>query len=114
MYIKAKSILLAFRSGASFVDHFCYLRFVFVMLTSLFIAVLKSPAGKVLTSWLSCMWCFIVCVFFFTFPCGVLGQVWYLIVLIPDIYLFLNFIYSSEKLLKLNVVLAAEAYENVW
>ena len=28
---------------------------------------------------------------FVTFPCGVLGQVWYLIVLIPDIYRPLSF-----------------------
>ena len=27
---------------------------------------------------------------FFTFPCGVLGQVWYLIVSIPDIFLLIN------------------------
>ena len=35
-----------------------------------------SPAGKVLTSWLS---------FVITFPCGILGQVWCLIVSIPDL-----------------------------
>ena len=34
--------------------------FVFVMLSSLFIAALWSPAGKGLSSWLSCMLCFIV------------------------------------------------------
>ena len=41
-------------------DHFCYLCFVFVMLSCLFIAALWSPAGKSLTSWLSCVLCFIV------------------------------------------------------
>ena len=48
----------------------------------LFIAALWSPAGKGLTSWLS----FVVlnCVFV-TFPCGILGRVWYLIVSIPDL-----------------------------
>ena len=44
----------------SFVDHFCYLCFLFVMLSCLFIAVLWSPGGKGLASWLSCMLCFIV------------------------------------------------------
>ena len=43
--------------------------------------VLWSLAGKELTSWLS----FVMfhCVFV-TFPFGILGQVWYLIVSIPD------------------------------
>ena len=37
-------------------DLFCYLCFVFVMLSCrLFIAVLWSPAGKEQTSWLSCV-----------------------------------------------------------
>ena len=44
--------------------------------------IIWSPAGKGLTSWLS----FVVlnCVVL-TFPFGILGQVWYLIVSIPDI-----------------------------
>ena len=48
----------------------------------LFICALWSPAGKGLTSWLS----FVVsnCEFV-AFPCGILGQVWYLIVSIPDL-----------------------------
>ena len=52
------------------------------MLSRLLIAALWSPAGKGLTSWLS----FVVlnCVTV-TFPFGILGQVWYLIVLIPDL-----------------------------
>ena len=48
----------------------------------LFIAALWSPAGKGLTSWLSFV--MLNCVFV-TFPCGILGQVWYLIVSIPDL-----------------------------
>ena len=32
--------------------HLCYLCHVFVMLSRLFIAALRSPAGKRLTSWL--------------------------------------------------------------
>ena len=41
-------------------DHYCYLYFVVVMLSCLFIASLWPPAGKGLDSWLSCMLCFIV------------------------------------------------------
>ena len=33
-------------------DHLCFLCLVFLMLSRLFIAVLWSPAGKGLTSWL--------------------------------------------------------------
>ena len=61
-------------------DHLCYLCLVFVMLLRLFIAALWSPAGKRLSSWLSFV--MINCVFV-TFLCGVLGQVWYLIISIP-------------------------------
>ena len=63
-------------------DHLCYLCLAFVMISHLFIAALWSPAGKGLTSWLL----FVMFNFVFvTFPCGILGQVWYLIVLIPDL-----------------------------
>ena len=58
-----------------------YLWLVFVMLSRLFIAVLWSPAGKGLTSWL--LFVMLNCVFV-TFPSGILGQVWYLIVSIPE------------------------------
>ena len=61
-------------------DHLCYLCLVIVLLSGRFIAALWSPAGKGLTVWLSVMF---DCVFV-TFPCDILGQVWYLIVLIPD------------------------------
>ena len=47
-----------------------------------FICALKSPAGKGLTSWLSFVVSNCECV---TFPSWVLGQVWYLIVSIPDL-----------------------------
>ena len=42
----------------------------------LFICALWSPAGKGLTSWLTCV--------VSNFPIGILSQVWYLIVSIPD------------------------------
>ena len=51
------------------------------MLSWLFLAALLSPAGKGLASWLSCVCCFCV---FLSVSC-VLGKVWYLIVLIPDL-----------------------------
>ena len=63
-------------------DHLCYFCIVFVMLSHLLIAALWSSAGKGLASWIS----FVVlnCVVV-TFPFGILGQVWYLIVSIPDL-----------------------------
>ena len=51
------------------------------MLSRLFIAAVLSPAGKGLTSWL--LFVMFNCVFI-TFPCGILGQVWYMIVTFPD------------------------------
>ena len=54
----------------------------------LFINALWSPAGKGLTSWLS----FVMSICeFVTFQRGILGQVWYLIVSIPDLW-SLNFL----------------------
>ena len=57
--------------------HLCYLCLVFVMLSRLFIAALWSPAGKRLIFLFNCV--------FVTFTCCTLGQVWYLIVPIPDL-----------------------------
>ena len=45
-------------------------------------AALWSPVGKGLTSWL--LFVMFDCVFV-TFPCGMLGQVWYLTVMIHDL-----------------------------
>ena len=52
------------------------------MLSRLSIAALWSPAGKGLNSWL--LFVMSNCVFI-TFQCGILGQMWYLIVSIPDL-----------------------------
>ena len=63
-------------------DHLCFSVLCLLCLCArLFICALWSPAGKGLASGLS----FVVynCEFV-TFPVGILGQVWYLIVLIPD------------------------------
>ena len=63
-------------------DHLCYLCLVFSMLLRLFIAALWSPARKGLTSWLF----FVMSNSdFVTFPCDILGQLWYLIIMIPDL-----------------------------
>ena len=78
-------------------DHFCFL---FLMRSRLFIADLWSPAGKWLTSWLLLVM-FIV-FFFVIFPCGILGQVWNLIVSFPDLchlsyfYCMLTGVYGPE------------------
>ena len=60
----------------------CFLCLVFLMLSCLFIAALWSPSWKradhlALVGDVYCI--------FVTFPCGILGQVWYLIVSFPDL-----------------------------
>ena len=77
-----KYVYQPFQGGTSFVYHLCYLCLVLVMLSCLFIPALWSPAGKGQTSWL--LFVMLNCVFV-TFPCGILGQVCYLIVSIPDL-----------------------------
>ena len=78
-------------------DHSCYL-FRVCHASCLFIAALWSPAGKRLTSWLSCDDVFDVFCVFVTFPCGVLDQVWYLIVSIHDLCLLTNFCHDKMLL----------------
>ena len=58
-------------------DYFCYLCFLYFMLSCLFIAAMWSPAGIELA--LGSLVCDVL-LRFVTFPYGVLGQVWYLIV----------------------------------
>ena len=60
----------------------------------LFIAALWSPAGKGLTSLL--LFVMFNCVFV-TFPCGILGLVWYLIVSIPDLCCLSYFACTSTQ-----------------
>ena len=60
---------------ASFVDHFCYLCFVFVMLPCLFIATWERAD---------------VLLLLYHFPCVVQGQVWNMIVSISDLCLLLT------------------------
>ena len=63
-------------------DHLCYLCLVFVTLSHLLIVALWLSAGKRLTSWL---WFVMLNCVYVTFPSGILGQVWYLIVSISDL-----------------------------
>ena len=67
-----------------------FLCLVFLMLLRLFIAALWSPAGKGLT-------CDVYCISV-TFPCGILGQVWYLIVSLPDLCILSYFKYITSPL----------------
>ena len=63
--------------------------FVFVMLSCVFLAALWSPTGGkagLLADPLALLCVLFSCVFV-TFPYGVPGQVWLLIVLIPDLAL---------------------------
>ena len=62
---------LPFQGGASFVDSFCKLCIVSIMLSCLFIAALRSPAGKgqpLGSPVCDVFFCFV------TFPCGVLSH----------------------------------------
>ena len=58
----------------------------------LFICALWSPAGKGLTSWLS----FVVSSVSLSLPIVILGQVWYLIVSIPDLCTITYFYHISK------------------
>ena len=61
-------------------DHFYCLCFMSVMRSCLFVANWE------MVDFLALLCTMFSCVVV-TFPCGVLGQVWYLILSIPDIYL---------------------------
>ena len=71
------------------------------MLSRLLIPALWSPVGKGLTSWPS----FVVlnCVIV-TFPFGILGQVWYLIVSIP-VLCQLSYFHTVRIVLHISAVL---------
>ena len=75
-------------------DQLGYLCIVLAMLLRLFIAALWSPAGKRMTF---CTAFVMINYVFVTFPCGILGQVWYLIVSIPDLFQ-LSYFYVGSSL----------------
>ena len=91
--------------------HLCYLCLVFVMLSRLFIAALGSPAGKGLASWRSIVMFYCV---FVTFSCGILGQMWYLIVSIPDLchLPYFQIVHSAELSTK-SVITSGRIYPYV-
>ena len=65
-------------------------------------AVLSVPCSLVITGWeragLLALLCVVFSCVFVTFLYGVLGQVWYLIVLIPELCLPLNFHYKVKRI----------------
>ena len=69
-------------------DHLLCLCFVFLKRSHLFIAAFWSSAGKWLTSWLVLV---MFIVFLLLSPCGILGQVLYLIESVPDLCRLSNF-----------------------
>ena len=77
-------------------DHFCYLFCVWD-------AFLSVHCSLVVTCWERANLLALLCVIFFcvfvTFSCGVLDQVWYLLVSIPDLC-FLTYFYHDKILLK--------------
>ena len=94
---------IEFRGGASFVDRLCCLRLVFVMLWRLFVAALWSPERGGGGAGLLALVCGVYCVFA-AFQFGVLGQVLYLIVSIPDPYC-LSYFHTPDTL-------SGTSYEN--
>ena len=70
-------------------DLLCVLCLVFLMLLRLFIAALWSPADLLaLVGDVKCI--------FVTFPCGILGQLWYLIVSFHDLCLLSYFVTKAK------------------
>ena len=74
-------------------DNLCFLCLVFLKLSRLFIAALWSPTGKRadLLALVGDVYCIFV-----TFPCGILGQVWYMIVSFPDLCHLSYFVNASQ------------------
>ena len=82
-------------------DHWCFLCLVFFMLSRLFIAALWPPAGKGLTSWLFLVMFIVI---LFLSPCGILGQVLYLIVSFPDLCHLSYFHYVKTNIGNKNIL----------
>ena len=78
----SKIFLLTVPRRYFFCRSFVFLCQAFLMLSRLFIAALWLPAGKGLTSWPLLVMFIVILV---NFPCGILGQVWYLIVSFPGL-----------------------------
>ena len=88
-------LLSRFQGDASFEDPFSYLCFMFVILLCLFLAALWSPAGKM--PHLLDLFCVMLSRVFVTFPYGVLKQVSYLIISIPDLCLLSCYVCANNN-----------------
>ena len=88
-------ILLAFQGSTSFVDHLCFFCLLLCIYARLIICALWSPTGKGLASRLL----FVVthCKFVTFSLVGILGQVWYLMVSIPDLGTLAYFDVLSDR-----------------
>ena len=74
-------------------------------------AVLTFPFSPVFACWKRALVCCVI-LYFVTFPYCVLGQVWYLIVSIPDICLPLNIIRNNKTKCHRRCLLKAIHYNN--
>ena len=68
------------------INNVCYLSFVFVMLSCILIAVTCLEMANLLALLCLMFYCVVV-----TFPCGVLGRMWHLIVSMSDLCLLIYF-----------------------
>ena len=82
-----------FQGGASFVDPFCFLRCVFFRHTILYVPCNLVVACREKADLLAPVHVVFSCGFVI-FPYGVLGQVWYLIVMIPDLFRLHYFVFN--------------------
>ena len=80
---KIKYFYLPFQGGTSFVDHSCYIWYVFVMLScaSVYCCLVVTCLERADRLAIVCGVLLLVCYF----PIGILSQMWYLIVSIPNL-----------------------------
>ena len=80
-------------------DIICYLSLLFLMSVSCNLVITCWEAVDLLSfSYVILSYCFV------TFLFSVLGQVWYLIVLISDLYLFLTFVKKCNLVFRVNLI----------
>ena len=98
-------------------DNFCYLCFVFLVLSCLFIAALWPSAGKGLTSWLSLAMFY--CVFVISHVvswvrCG--SRLYRFLIFVAFLYLVTKYcgLGSRKPPCKLNISSTAESRANIW
>ena len=94
--------------SVSFIDLSCHLCLSYPYFPVCFFAALWSPFGK-RTDLLALLYVMPSCVFV-TFPYGVLGQVWYLIVSIPDLF-HLSYLISLPTSTLYTIIMPFYAFE---